>query len=66
MNIQLSLFQIAQQAASDLNLLAAIRAAHTEVGRNNLERSLHLQLASCGLETSNRSDIVSDFFTVFG
>jgi hypothetical protein len=66
MDIQSKLVKIAQQAASDDELLAAIQQAHTEAGKNNLEQSLRFRLSQDVQETLDRSDLVSDFFTVFG
>lgn len=65
-NIQPILVQIAQSAAQDLELLAAIGGAYTEFGRNELEQCLRLRLPLEEQGTSDRCDLVSDFFTIFG
>lgn len=66
MNIQPMLAKMAQQAASNPALLATIGGAHTEVGKNDLERFLHNSLALDGEMSLDRSDIISDFFAVIG
>jgi hypothetical protein len=66
MSITSRLVKIAQPAASNGKFLATIRQAHTEVGKNNLKWSLHLCLSQDTQETLDRSDLISDFFTVFG
>lgn len=66
-DFQSLLMRIAQSAASDHAFLAVIKAAYSEVGKNELERSLRLRLPPGRQEpTLDRSDLVSDFFTVFG
>lgn len=58
-----ALVKIAQSA--DSTLLEAIQEAHTEIGNNHLERSLLLLLPP-DEQVASKSDVVSDFFTVFG
>jgi len=59
-----NLVKIAQSA--DSALLDAIRDAYTEIGKNHLERSLLLLLPPNEQDLPGGSDVVSNFFTVFG
>lgn len=57
--------KIAQSAANDETLLRAIQEAYTEVGQNKVEECLRSRLDTKD-PVRKDSDIVSDFFTVFG
>ena len=62
-----SLVQVAQSATNNKPFLAAISEAYTEAGNNVLEQFI---LDNLPLDEQpgdqDGSDIVSDFFTVFG